>query len=239
MSRRASAALGRCLELEHVITGRFRSRSLALDDAVKLFDELLHNARPASVRAFNQVLTAGSRAQRRGSSSSSLELVPSLFNRMARACSNKVAPDLHTYSILINCFCRMGRLELSFAAFGLVLKTGFRVNARVINPLLKGLCDRKRVHEAMDVLLRRMPEFGCTPDVFSYNIILKGFCNERRAEEALELLHMMADDGGGSCPPDVVSYNTVISGFFRDGQVDRAYNLFHEINQKCLLLANQ
>ena len=69
MSRRASAAHDRCLELERVIAGRFRSGNLGLDDAVKLFDELLHHARPASVIAINQLLTAISRAQGRGSSS--------------------------------------------------------------------------------------------------------------------------------------------------------------------------
>ncbi|KAG2560616.1 hypothetical protein PVAP13_8KG080100 [Panicum virgatum] len=210
MSRRASAA----------IAGRIRSGNLGLDDAVKLFDELIHHARPASVIALSKLLTFISRAQGRGSSSS--ELVPSLFNRMVRACSSKVAPNLHTYSILINCFRRMGRLELGFTAFGLILKTGWRVDGIVINQLLKGLCDSKCASEAMDIMLRRMPE--CTPNVVSYNIILKGLCEEKRAEEALQLLHMMVDDECGSCPPDVVSYNTVINGFFRDGQVDRAYN---------------
>jgi len=83
MSRRVSTALGRCLELERVITSRFHSGSLGLDDAVKLFDELLLVARPASVRAFNQLLTAVSRAQGRSSSTSAL--VVSLFNRMVRA----------------------------------------------------------------------------------------------------------------------------------------------------------
>jgi len=151
MSRRLSAAHDRFLELERAIVDRVRSGNLGLDDALELFDELLHHATPSSVIAINKLLTAISGARGRGSSSS--ELVPSLFNRMARACSNKVAPNLHTYSILINCFCRMGRLDLGFAAFGLILKTGWRVDAIVISPLLKGLCDGKRVREAMDVLL--------------------------------------------------------------------------------------
>ena len=144
----------RCLELERVITGRFHSGSLGLDDAVKLFHKLLQVARPASISALNHILTVVSRAQGRGSSTSAL--VVSLFNRMVRASPNKVvvAPDLHTYSIIIYSFCSMGCLELSFATFGLVIKTGFRVNAAVISPLLKGLCDSKRVSEAMDVLLR-------------------------------------------------------------------------------------
>ena len=119
MSLRVSAARDRCLELQRAIASRVRSGSLGLDDAVKLFDELLLVARPASVRAFNQLLTAVSRSQGRGSSTSAH--VVSLFNRMARASTNKVAPDGFSYSILINCFCRMGRLELGFASIGLVL----------------------------------------------------------------------------------------------------------------------
>jgi len=162
----------RCLELERVITGRFHSGSLGLDDAVKLFHKLLQVARPASISALNHILTVVSRAQGRGSA-----LLVSLFNqiRMVRASPNKVAvaPDLHTYSIIIYTFSTIGCLHLSFAAFGLVIKTGFRVDDIVISQLIKGLCDSKRVSEAMDVLLRRMPEFGCTPDVFSYTQVLK------------------------------------------------------------------
>jgi leucine-rich PPR motif-containing protein len=40
-----------------------------------------------------------------------------------------------------------------FPAFGLILKTGWRVDEVVINQLLKGLCDAKRVGDAMDILL--------------------------------------------------------------------------------------
>ena len=120
MPRIASAARDRCLELERVIAGRFSSGSIGLDDAVKLFDELLPLARPASVRAFNQLLTIVSRAKGRGSSTSAL--VVSLFNRMARASPTKVSPDLRTYSKIIGSFCSMGHLDFAFAGFGLVLK---------------------------------------------------------------------------------------------------------------------
>ncbi|KAG0528424.1 hypothetical protein BDA96_05G010300 [Sorghum bicolor] len=233
MSRRVSTAVSdRCLELERIIGARARAGSLSVDDALKLFDEFLHHARPASIIAFNQLLAAVSSASRRGSSSTS-ELVVSCFNRMIRDCCSKVAPDVFTYSILVGCFCRMGRLEHGFAAFGLILKTGWRVNdVVVVNRLLKGLCDAKRVGEAMGVLLRRMSELGCTPNVVSYNTLLKGFCDENRAEEALELLHMMADGQVRSCPPNLVSYNTVINGFFTEGQVDKAYNLFLDMTDQ-------
>ncbi|OQU82832.1 hypothetical protein SORBI_3005G027680 [Sorghum bicolor] len=219
MPRCVSTVRDRCLELERIIAARARSGSLGLDDALKLFDELLIHARPASVVAFNQILNAVSQS----------ELVVSLFNRMVRECSIKVAPNTCTYSILIGCLCRMGRLKHSFATFGLILKTGWRVNDIVINQLLKGLCDGKRVGEAMDVLLQRMPELGCTPDTVSYSILLKGFCNENRAEEALELLRMMANDHGRSCPPNVVTYTTVIDGLCKAQLFDRAEGVFQQM----------
>ena len=121
-----STAADRCLELERVIAGRSRSGSLGLDDALELFDGLLTHARPASITAFNQILTAVSRASSQRSSTSESELVVSLFNRMIRECTIKLALDLRTYSILIGCLCRMGCLEHGFATFGLILKSGWR-----------------------------------------------------------------------------------------------------------------
>ena len=216
------------MELERVIAGQARSGSLGLEDALKLFEELLPNARPTSVRAFNSLLNVVSRAQ----CPSAAELAVSLFNRMARACSNKVRPDLYTDNILTGCFCRLGHLEDGFAAFGFILKTGWRVDEVVINQLLKGLCDAKRVDEAMDILLRGMPEFGRMANVVSYSTVLKGLCNEKRAEEALELLHTMADDGDGSCTPNVVTYNTIIDGLGKAQAVDRAEGVLQQMIDK-------
>ena len=94
MSGRVSAVRDWCLELERVIGTRASSGSLGLDDALKLFDELVSHARPASVAAFNHLLAAVSRASGRHSSTSQPEPVVSLFNRMVRDCYIKVAPNL-------------------------------------------------------------------------------------------------------------------------------------------------
>uniref|UniRef100_A0A0E0EZG4 NADPH-protochlorophyllide oxidoreductase n=1 Tax=Oryza meridionalis TaxID=40149 RepID=A0A0E0EZG4_9ORYZ len=111
---------------------------------------------------------------------------------------------------------------------------GFRVDAIAFTPLLKGLCADKRTSDAMDIVLRRMTQLGCIPNVFSYNILLKGLCDENRSQEALELLQMMPDDGG-DCPPDVVSYTTVINGFFKEGDLDKAYGTYHEMLDRGIL----
>nr|AAM92820.1 hypothetical protein [Oryza sativa Japonica Group]AAP54427.1 Rf1 protein, mitochondrial precursor, putative [Oryza sativa Japonica Group] len=198
-----------------------RAGGSGTEGARHVLDELPLRGWGASIYSFNRTLTDVAR--------DSPAAAVSLFNRMARAGADEVTPDLCTYSILIGCCCRAGRLDLGFAALGNVIKKGFRVEAITFAPLLKGLCADKRTSDAMDIVLRRMTELSCMPDVFSCTILLKGLCDENRSQEALELLHMMADDRGGGSPPDVVSYTTVINGFFKEGDSDKAYSTYHEM----------
>jgi pentatricopeptide repeat protein len=122
----------------------------------------------------------------------------------------------------------MGHLDHGFASFGRILKMGWMVNAIVFTHLLRALFVVKRTSDVMDIVLRRMPELGCTPNVFSFNILLKGLCEENKSQEAFELLRIMAHNGG-SCAPDVVSYTTVIDGLCKEGQMDNTYDLFSEM----------
>jgi pentatricopeptide repeat protein len=179
-----------------------------------LFDELLPRNRPEHVIALNQLLTVVAHTLASSSVSDDPAVAVSHFNRMARASAKKVTPDLHTYSVIIGCFCRMGRLDHNFATFGQILKMGWIVNAIVFTHLLRALCAIKRTSEAMDIVLRWMPKLGCTPDVFSFSILLKGLCDENKSQEALELLRMMAHNYG-SCAHNVVSYNT--DGLCKEG----------------------
>ncbi|GJN40534.1 hypothetical protein PR202_gb29764 [Eleusine coracana subsp. coracana] len=112
-------------------------------------------------------------------------LAVSLFNRMAQSGAKNVASDICTYNIIIACFCRMGHLDLGFAAFCQILKMGWRVDTIIFSHLLRALCAEKKMNDAMDIVLRRMPELGCTPDVFSYTILLKGLCDEKKKVKRL------------------------------------------------------
>jgi leucine-rich PPR motif-containing protein len=130
----------------------------------------------------------------------------------------------------------MGRLELGFAAFGLILKTGWRVDDIVISQLLKGLCDRKCVSEAMDILLRRMPEFGCPPDVVAYNIVINGLFREGQVDKAYNLFREIDNQG---ILPTVVTYNTVINGLCKAQAVDRAEGVLRQMVHKGVKPNNQ
>jgi pentatricopeptide repeat protein len=116
------------LELCKMIGERFRSGDLGPEEAPHLFDELLPLATSDTVYTLTQLITVMANVPASFSVRDGPALAISCFNRMARAGAAKVAPTIHTYSILIGCCCRVGRLDLAFASLALVIKTGWRVS---------------------------------------------------------------------------------------------------------------
>ena len=74
-----------------------------------------------------------------------------------------------------------------------------------------------RVDEAMDILLPRMPDFGCMPNAVSCNTLINGLFGEGEVEKAYNLFLKMLDRG---ISPNVVTYNTIIDGMCKAQTVD-------------------
>ncbi|KAF7083329.1 hypothetical protein CFC21_087138, partial [Triticum aestivum] len=217
-------------ELLDKLQGHLHSRTLRPDLVHQLFDEMLRQPVPVSVRALNGLFAALARAPSSTICTDAPALAIDLFNRMARAGRRQVpAPTIHTYSILIECCQRACRPDLGLAFFGRLLKTGIKTNAITYSSLLKCLCDMKRTEEALGVLLHRMPDD--LPNAISYSVILKSFCDSGRSQLVLDLLRMMAEKGSDHSP-SVVSYSLVIDGFFKEGEISKACNLLHEMMQQ-------
>nr|CAB3486899.1 unnamed protein product [Digitaria exilis] len=149
----------------------------------------------------------------------------------AAAGARVMPPNVYTYSILIDCCTRAQRPDLALAFFGQLLRTGLGVNEITFSNLLRSMCKAKRTEEALDVVLHRMHELGCAPNVFSYNILLKSFCDNGDRGRACGLLRRMIEKGAG-CSPDVVSYSTLIHAFFKEGEVAKACDLFDEMTKQ-------
>ncbi|XP_037453523.1 protein Rf1, mitochondrial-like [Triticum dicoccoides] len=164
--------------LERNIEEQYRAGHIGTEDALHLFDELLHVAGPSLTRAINCLLYVVV-----GRDCPALGVC--LFNRVARA---KVPPHNVTYSILVGCCCHAGRLDLGFAAMGNIIKLGFAAEAMFSSShLLRAVCAENKTSYAMDIALRRMPEFNCRPNVFSYSILLKGLVLRREVKRLLSL----------------------------------------------------
>ncbi|OQU78530.1 hypothetical protein SORBI_3009G253101 [Sorghum bicolor] len=93
----------------------------------------------------------------------------------------------------------------------------------LIRCFCNGLCDGKRTSDAMDIVLRRMPELGCTPNLFSYNTLIKGLSYGKQMSDTLNIvLRRMLELG---CTPNVVSYNTFIKGLCDERRSQEALEL--------------
>ena len=156
-----------------------------------------------------------------------VHLAIALFNRMSRGTGARVvSPTLCTYSILMDCCCRAGRPDLVLAFFGRLLRLGLRLDIISSSNLLKGLCQAKRSNEALDMLLHRMPELDCAPDVFSFNIVINGCFKEGEVDKACNLFHEMPQLG---VQPDVVTYTSIMDALSKSGAMDKAEVLLRQM----------
>ncbi|KAF7011927.1 hypothetical protein CFC21_026174 [Triticum aestivum] len=211
-------------------TERVRAGTLSREDAHHLFDELQGQAAAVPERGLNNFLAALARAPPSSACSDGPGLAFALFNRMSRGAGARVvSPTLCTYSILMDCCCRAGRPDLVVAFFGRLLRLGLRLNVISFNNLLKGLCQAKRSNEALDMLLHRMPELDCAPDVFSFNIVINGCFREGEVDKACNLFHEMPQLG---VQPDVVTYNSIIIALSRAGAMGKAEVVLRQMVDK-------
>ncbi|KAJ1700046.1 hypothetical protein LUZ63_008558 [Rhynchospora breviuscula] len=210
--------------LERLVTERCRSGNLKLEEAVSLFDRLFSSdhLRP-SIHPFNSLLAAIPKTNHPDRYST----VISLFNRLNLIRDRGIYPDILTFGVVINCFCRMGRVDLGFSTLGLSLKHRRGINAFIFGSLIKGLCAARQIEDAAQ-LLAKMPRMGCTPDLISYNTLIDGMCRTGNTRVGLDLCRRMATQGS-CCEPDVVTYTTLIRGFCQEGDIGMAVKTFEEM----------
>nr|CAB3503339.1 unnamed protein product [Digitaria exilis] len=159
-------------------TERVRAGAFGPGDARQLLDELRRQGTRVHARALNGFLAALVQAAPSAACSDSPALAVSFFSRMSRAAGSRMMSlSFHTYDILMDCCIRAQRPDLALAFFGRLLRTGLGADEITLRKLLRSLCKAKRTEDALDVVLHRMHELGCEPNVFSYNIILKSFCD--------------------------------------------------------------
>ncbi|CAA7034180.1 unnamed protein product [Microthlaspi erraticum] len=87
---------------------------IKLDDAIGLFSEMVKSRPLPSIIDFNKLLSAIAKMKK-------YDVVISLGEQMQNL---RIANDLYTYNILINCFCRSSQLPLALAILGKMMKLG-------------------------------------------------------------------------------------------------------------------
>ncbi|KAL3753259.1 hypothetical protein ACJRO7_000625 [Eucalyptus globulus] len=204
----------------------------SVGDALCCFGKMIKASPLPSSRDFSLLLGAIVRMKHYSTAIRLIEQLPSLG----------VEGDVALLNILINCFCRLKRVDMGFSILGRIFKLGFHITVVTRNTLIDGLFIQGKTDQALrflDDMGRNGPEpdettynrqgamqGGCRINSFTYNIVIDGLCKEGLITEALRLHESMSKKG---IKPDVVTYTSLIHGLCNVGQMEDALILLEEM----------
>ncbi|XP_052192572.1 putative pentatricopeptide repeat-containing protein At1g19290 [Diospyros lotus] len=130
--------------------------------------------------------------------------------------------DEHAYGVLIDGYCRNGRMGDALRIKDEMMGLGLSMNLVICNSMINGYCKLGRVHEAEE-LVTSMFRWKLKPDSYTYNTLLDGYCRKGDTTEAFNIYDKMLEE---CIKPTVLTYNTLLIGLFRKGAFDDALNLW-------------
>nr|XP_019705813.1 putative pentatricopeptide repeat-containing protein At1g16830 [Elaeis guineensis]XP_019705814.1 putative pentatricopeptide repeat-containing protein At1g16830 [Elaeis guineensis]XP_019705815.1 putative pentatricopeptide repeat-containing protein At1g16830 [Elaeis guineensis]XP_029120038.1 putative pentatricopeptide repeat-containing protein At1g16830 [Elaeis guineensis] len=131
-------------------------------------------------------------------------------------------PNTGTYTMVLDCFHKAGRLMESLQLLAFMIVSGNRPNIAIWTILIDSLCRTGKVDLASR-LFGKMIESGCSPSVVTYTSLIKGFFEARMYKEVLRMLDSMLSSG---CNPDLVLYNVLIDCLSKVQKYDDAIDVF-------------
>ncbi|TYJ18780.1 hypothetical protein E1A91_A09G146400v1 [Gossypium mustelinum] len=144
------------------------------------------------------------------------------------------APNIVTYSTMINRYCKvtqntlmqsmfqLGRVSTACELFRKILASGQVPNRVTCLILLDGLFQTGNLKEALK-FFQAMQNSGLELDIVSYTILINGLCKAGHIEVAKELFRQLSDSG---LKPNVYKYDVMINGLCKEGLPDEAYRFF-------------
>ncbi|URD84293.1 PPR repeat [Musa troglodytarum] len=140
-----------------------------------------------------------------------------VFDQMQRF----VAPDVYSYTILIDALCKRRNVEEAMALFSDMERSGISASIVTYNALIDGLCKRNMLKEAF-ALKEKMVRISINPSIVTFGILINGLVKLDRFGDVELVLTEMEEIG---IPPNVVIYNTLIYGHCKMGRPTEALKL--------------
>ncbi|XP_071718239.1 putative pentatricopeptide repeat-containing protein At1g12700, mitochondrial [Rutidosis leptorrhynchoides] len=178
------------------------SKVTKVDDALKVFDEMLHRQPLPSTIEFNKLITPIIKLK-------DYTTALTLFKRLNLM---GIPANIYTMNISINCYCRLNQVTYAFALLATIFKQGHPPTLATYNTLINGLVLADRVLEAVELFKKLLREKVCEPDQVTYGVIINGLCKVGETSKALELLNFMET---GSSKPRVELYSTIIDSLLQ------------------------
>ncbi|PNY13635.1 pentatricopeptide repeat-containing protein, partial [Trifolium pratense] len=162
--------------------------------------------------------------------------VLSLFKQLEQSpqFNHRVVPDIHTWSILIQCHSRQGNMSSAISLFHKIIDSGHHPTTQTLNDLLDGFCRIHDIHAAMlfynDIIRKNSTNFVL--NYHSYLILIDELCDCGETQIAVELLRhaLQIDkepkDGGFSL---TCCFNSILFRLCKDRLLSKAYDLCSEM----------
>ncbi|KAB2032650.1 hypothetical protein ES319_D05G389600v1 [Gossypium barbadense] len=133
-----------------------------VDHALILFNKMIGRYQVPSILGFTKLFAAIVRMKH-------YAIVVSMCSQMELL---GVSHDVYSVSILINCFCQLGRIDFGLSVLGKMLKLGVEPSAVTFSTLINGICNQSKISEAV-CMFDEMTEKGYQPNLIVYNTVLK------------------------------------------------------------------
>ncbi|KAJ6723348.1 hypothetical protein OIU74_007837 [Salix koriyanagi] len=165
--------------------------------AVGIFELMKNHKYKVGVETINALLDSLGRAKLG-------KEAQALFGKL----EGRFTPDLRTYTVLLNGWCRVKNLMEAGRIWNEMLDRGFKPDIVTHNIMLEGLLRSHRRSDAIK-FFEVMKAKGPSPDVRSYTILIRDLCKQTKMKEAVGYFYEMVDSG---CHPDAAVYTCLMTG---------------------------
>ncbi|KAL3528766.1 hypothetical protein ACH5RR_008088 [Cinchona calisaya] len=141
---------------------------------------------------------------------------------------HRFTPNLQTYSVLLNGWCRVKNLMEAGKLRNEMINKGFKPDIVAHNTMLEGLLRGNRRSDAIK-LFEVMKAKGPAPNVRSYTILMRDLCKQKKMREAADYFDEMIRSG---CGPDAGVYTCLIKRYGNEKKMDKVYGLLKEMKEK-------
>lgn len=136
-----------------------------------------------------------------------------------------------TFLSVLNCYCKLGRLEEALQLLSLMITLGVPTSVSVWTVLIDGFCKPGQLDVA-SFLLDKMVQTGCSPNIVTCTALVKGFLEAKMPNKAFKILSTMESKG---CYPDLFLCNVLIDGLSKMGRYDEALDFFFNLQKQGLI----
>ncbi|KAL0326918.1 UNVERIFIED_CONTAM: Pentatricopeptide repeat-containing protein, mitochondrial [Sesamum angustifolium] len=157
----------------------------------------------------------------------------------SRHVENAQEPDVVTYGILINAYCKGKRYDEAVGLYSEMERKNIKATPHIYCTLINGLGSEKRLTEAVKFFELCKGSSDCVIEAPTYNALVGAYCwstrmhDAYRTKEAYCVFQKMSNEAG--CEPTVSTYEIMVRMFCSEGRTDMALRVWDQMKARGVL----